>query len=341
MPHVQIPSTEIKVVLLGSSHTGKSSLVTRFSEGYYRNASRPATVGASFVTKRINTNSANSRIDNIKEDEVVKIQIWDTAGSSSFKPMACMFYKDANAVIVCYDVGCRRSYDEMRDWLEELRIKATDETVVAIAALKVDLLECGEKEEMVPQREVEALADTLGVIYVPTSAKSNQNVGLLFQTVAEDVLRRRRQAREMMILQKNQSEEMMMMMNASGGESSAVMNRGENYHHEPMMTEHRDAMDIRSGRDSPRRSKYDKQRYKINTSEEFQKNTPPRTPKRGNGKSKTKISAERKKRSGSRTPRRSNRDNTLLEAEMEVKNSNNEAYGCCQGVEGGSGCIVS
>lgn len=274
---------------------------------------------------------------------MVKIQIWDTAGSSNFKPMACLFYKDANAVIVCYDVGCRRSYDEMRDWLEELRVKATDGAVVAIAALKVDLLECGEKEGIVPQREVEALADTLGVIYVPTSAKTNQNVSLLFQTVAEDVLRRKRQAREMMILQKNHSEEM--MMNASGGESSAVMNHGEKHgrnHYDDQTTEHRDAMEVRSGRDSPRRSKYDKQRYKINTSEECQKNkTPPRTPKSGNSKSKTKIYVERKKRSGSRTPRRSNRNNTLLEAEMEVKNSNNEGYGCCQGVEGGSGCTVS
>ncbi|KAL7504641.1 hypothetical protein ACHAXN_004361, partial [Cyclotella atomus] len=128
MPHVEIPSTEIKVVLLGSSHTGKTSLVTRFSEGYYRENSRPATVGASFVTKRI-----------AHANENVKVQIWDTAGAAHFKPMACMFYKDASAVIVCYDVCCETSFEEMRGWLEELRVKASQDLVVAIAGLKADL----------------------------------------------------------------------------------------------------------------------------------------------------------------------------------------------------------
>jgi hypothetical protein len=248
-----------------------------------------------------------------------------------------MFYKDASAVIVCYDVCCETSFEEMRGWLEELRVKASQDLVVAIAGLKADLLDTNyEGGEVVPQSEVEELADTLGVIYVPTSAKSNHNVNLLFQNVADEVLLRRREARKIMI-QKNNSEE-------NVGESCA-MNGGQDH-----VLEHRDAMEVHpSGRDSPRRSKYDKQRsYRVNTTEaeSSQKTPPPRTPK--SGRSKTRITVDKKKRSGSRTPRRSNRDNTLLEDEMEIKTSNG-GYGCCQpvgcgageGVDGGSGCIVS
>ena len=316
MPHVEIPSAEFKVVLLGSSHIGKSSLVTRFSEGYYRENSRQPTVGAAFITKRITSS----------ENVTCKVQIWDTAGAASFKPMAGMFYRDAAAVIVCYDVCSRESFEEMRGWLDELRVKTGEkEVVMAIAGLKADLL--GEFGNVVPEREVELLADTLGLIYVTTSAKEDQNVTTLFQRVADQVLQNRREAR----IQKKYSEEA----------GDAVMD-GENRQYSQI--ESRDATENihPSGRDSPRRSKYDK-KYKINTESESQA-TPRRTPK---SKAKAKITVERKKRNSSRTPRRSKRDNTLLKDEKEVNSP--KGYGCCQpvgcgageSIDSGSGCIVS
>lgn len=252
-----------------------------------------------------------------------KVQIWDTAGQATFKPMASMFYRDAAAVIVCYDVCSRESYDEMRNWLDELRQKTNEDVVVAIAGLKADLMnEFG--TQIVPEREVELLADTLGVIYLPTSAKADQNVSTLFQRVADQVLHNRREAR----IQMKKSEEM--------GEP---VSNGENGHHSQLDLNDTTANHHPSGRDSPRRSKYDK-KYKINTEGESQK-APPRTPK---SKSKTKITVEKKKRSGSRTPRRSKREHdTLLEDENVVKSPKSSSYGCCAGesMDAGSGCTVS
>ncbi|KAL7531508.1 hypothetical protein ACHAXR_004082 [Thalassiosira sp. AJA248-18] len=179
-----------KVVILGDSHIGKTSLVTRFAEGYYRENSRPATVGSAFfVTKRIQPTS------NIP----TKIQIWDTAGAEHFRAMAPMFYKDAAAVIVCYDVTRRESFEGMRVWLDEVRQRKKgagndDELVVAIAGLKTDLLQEKKNETMaVPEQEVEQLAEALGVIYLPTSAKTDRNVEALFQCVADRVLQNRQQ----------------------------------------------------------------------------------------------------------------------------------------------------
>ncbi len=111
-----------QVVILGDTHIGKTSLVTRFAEGYYREHSRPATVGAFFVTKRIQTSDGTT----------CKIQIWDTAGQKSFRAMAHMFYRNASAAIVCYDVGSKPSFEVMREWLDEIRRRTSGEEEISV-----------------------------------------------------------------------------------------------------------------------------------------------------------------------------------------------------------------
>ena len=187
------------MVILGDSNIGKTSLVTRFAEGYYRENSRPATVGAFFVTKRIShSNTTSNNNTNNNNIPTTKIQIWDTAGSSSFHAMAPMFYKNAAAIIVCYDVTSRQSFDGMRLWLDEVRrkVKVGEDVVVAIAALKTDLLQQQNQNQQaqqpaVPEYEVEQLAEALNVLYLPTSAKTNLNVTNLFHCVADRVLQYR------------------------------------------------------------------------------------------------------------------------------------------------------
>ena len=131
-----------------------------------------------------------------------------------------MFYKNAAAIIVCYDATSRTSFEGMRRWLDEVRQNvnvmgqimmqmgsnnnnssttsdgsSSAGIVVAIAALKTDLLQ--EKnggritECAVPEQEVQQLAEALGVLYLPTSAKHDQNVGELFLEVADRVLENR------------------------------------------------------------------------------------------------------------------------------------------------------
>jgi small GTP-binding protein len=194
MPHVEKPQAEFKVVILGDSHIGKTSLVTRFAEGYYRENSRPATLGGYFVTKTIQSS----------ENVHTKIQIWDTAGADSFRAMAPIFYKTASAIIICYDATRRDTFDGMRLWLDEVRrkVRVGQDVVVAIAALKSDLLTFDDndgdrggggaaKKVAVPEYEVEQLAEALGFIYLPTSAKTGFNVHALFQRVADRVLQYR------------------------------------------------------------------------------------------------------------------------------------------------------
>eukprot|EP00593_Proboscia_inermis_P001158 CAMPEP_0171297422 /NCGR_PEP_ID=MMETSP0816-20121228/6162_1 /TAXON_ID=420281 /ORGANISM="Proboscia inermis, Strain CCAP1064/1" /LENGTH=367 /DNA_ID=CAMNT_0011771679 /DNA_START=15 /DNA_END=1118 /DNA_ORIENTATION=+ len=184
MPHVELPQAEFKVVMLGDSNAGKTSLVLRFAEGYYRDAAREPTVGAFFITKRIQTSNGIT----------CKIQIWDTAGQAKFRSMAPMYYRNAAAAIVCYDVTSSESYRVMTDWLKELHSNVqAGSIVIAIAATKCDVLSeqnCGESQPhpAVPHIEAESLANELGAIFVNTSSKENIGVADLYQRVGERVL---------------------------------------------------------------------------------------------------------------------------------------------------------
>lgn len=175
MPHVELPQAEFKIAMLGDTHTGKTSLVLRFAEGYYRDAPRSSTVGAFFITKRLQTSNGIT----------CKIQIWDTAGQKQYRPMAPMYYKTAAAAIVCFDAVSYESFAIMRDWLDELhRNINAGSIVIAIAATKCDLQPVAKI-----LKEAEDLAQAVGAIFVDTSAKLNYRVNDLFQKVAERVLR--------------------------------------------------------------------------------------------------------------------------------------------------------
>lgn len=186
MPHVELPQAEFKVVMLGDTNAGKTSLVLRFAEGYYRDGARSSTVGAFFITKRIQTSGGIT----------CKIQIWDTAGQKQFRAMAPMYYRNAAAAIVCYDVTSQKSYKIMKEWLDELhRNVPAGSIVIAIAGTKTDLTYTALSDTLVPTIDAEQLAASLGAIFVDTSAKTNSNVNDLFQRVAERVLQFRENAR--------------------------------------------------------------------------------------------------------------------------------------------------
>mmetsp|Transcript_34275 Transcript_34275/g.51400 ORF Transcript_34275/g.51400 Transcript_34275/m.51400 type:complete len:441 (-) Transcript_34275:977-2299(-) len=225
MPHVEIPQAEFKLVILGDANCGKTSLITRFTQGYYRqqhpntttsttsktNSSPPSSSSLilrnpNFVTKSIPVTSSNIP---------TKIQIWDVAGPTSTNTnsnnskssvkgahtAAKCYYSTSSAILLGYDVTSRSSYEEMRLWLNELRTSVHFHVVVvAIVALKTDLLHGTHHHqsngyndsEVVPEYEVEQLAQALNVMYIPTSSKLDVNVTSLFQRVAEEVLERRK-----------------------------------------------------------------------------------------------------------------------------------------------------
>ena len=158
--------------MLGDTNTGKTCLVLRFAEGYYKHAGRSSTIGAFFLTKRLTVKNLTC-----------KMMIWDTAGQEKYQRLAKTYYKSAAAAILCYDVGNPRSLLRLRGWLKELQDSLSSPIVLTIAACKSDLDPVSGLQE-----EARALADSVKAKYFVTSAKSNVNVAELFQSTAERVL---------------------------------------------------------------------------------------------------------------------------------------------------------
>ncbi len=159
--------------MLGDTFTGKTSLVLRFAEGYYRESGRNATVGAFFITKRMTVQGLTC-----------KIQIWDTAGQEQFKKLAPMYYKNAAAAIICYDITSPQSFETLKYWVDELRTNIpADGIVLALCATKCDL-----STTQAETVEAESLAAEIGALFMCTSAKENLNVHELFENVTGRVL---------------------------------------------------------------------------------------------------------------------------------------------------------
>lgn len=155
---------EVKVVLLGDSGVGKSSLVLRFVTNNFKPYSE-STIGASFMSKMITVNS-----------KPIKFQIWDTAGQEKYHSLAPMYYRGAAAAIVVYDITRASSFQTLRNWVEELRTKGPKDMAIALAGNKADLAD---------QREVDSdkarlLAEEIGALFLETSAKDDKNVQDIF-----------------------------------------------------------------------------------------------------------------------------------------------------------------
>jgi len=162
-------SYQFKLVLLGDSAVGKSSLVLRFVKKQFFEY-QESTIGAAFLTQTVTV-----------DDFQVKFEIWDTAGQERYHSLAPMYYRGAASAIVVYDLTNRRSFDRAKSWVKELQRQGNPNIVIALAANKLDL-EASRQVEIV---EAKQYAEENGCIFMETSAKTNHNVTQLFTVIAK------------------------------------------------------------------------------------------------------------------------------------------------------------
>ncbi len=99
-----------KVIILGDSDVGKTSIIDRYVRKEFNDLSMP-TIGAYFKTKEVEIPNTNS---------VVKLSLWDTAGQEKFKSLTRMYFMDADAAIIVYDVTYKESLDSAKKWIQEV-----------------------------------------------------------------------------------------------------------------------------------------------------------------------------------------------------------------------------
>ena len=155
-------SGPIKIVIVGDSGTGKTSIVQTYCKPNTDIDTLTPTVGVDFSSKCIDVNN-----------QEVKLTIWDTAGQERFRSLCASYYRGAHVVIVVYDVTDIESFSNVESWLEEAHTQAIRKgAVFVLVGNKTDL----DEERAVSRDQGEFLAQTKHMIFVETSARTHHRI---------------------------------------------------------------------------------------------------------------------------------------------------------------------
>ncbi|KAG6657434.1 ras-related protein Rab7-like isoform X2 [Carya illinoinensis] len=171
--------TLLKVILLGDSGVGKTSMMNQYVNKKF-SPHYKSTIGADFVTKEL-------QID----DKQVTLQIWDTAGQERFQSLGAAFYRGAECCVLVYDVNVLRSFETLNTWREEFLKQAhpaePDNFPFILLGNKIDL--DGGNSRVVSEWQAKEWCDSRGnIAYLETSAKEGYNVDEAFLCVARTAL---------------------------------------------------------------------------------------------------------------------------------------------------------
>ena len=160
------PST-VKVVLLGESGVGKTSIISQFTKNQF-NSRVETSVSANFISKVVDFPEINKSI---------KFDIWDTVGQEKYRSLAKIFYKDAKIIVFVFDITKRKSFEAIKDfWYNETQNNADNNPILAIVGNKIDLY----NNRDIDIDEGQVYADEIRAIFQTTSALSNSGISNLF-----------------------------------------------------------------------------------------------------------------------------------------------------------------
>lgn len=160
-----------KLLLIGDSGVGKSCLLLRFADDTYTE-SYISTIGVDFKIRTIEL-----------DGKTIKLQIWDTAGQERFRTITSSYYRGAHGIIVVYDVTDNESFNNVKQWLHEIDRYACENVNKLLVGNKSDLT----AKRVVSTEQGKEFADSLGIEFLETSAKTSTNVEQAFLTMASQI----------------------------------------------------------------------------------------------------------------------------------------------------------
>ncbi|CAG8951383.1 hypothetical protein HYFRA_00007295 [Hymenoscyphus fraxineus] len=202
-----------KLVCIGDSGTGKSSLTIRLCEGRF-SPHHDVTIGVEFGSRIVPVGPPNTqppkakpsisrdpslatisnglpeppRTEPVVEQKHMKLSLWDTAGQETYKSVTRSYFRGASGALLVFDISRRGTFEHVQDWLNDLRQIAEPDIVVVLVGNKSDLATGEENKREVTAEEASEWARKNGVLeYVETSAKSGEGVEKAFGRVSERI----------------------------------------------------------------------------------------------------------------------------------------------------------
>lgn len=163
---------KVKVVLVGAAHTGKTSIVNQYVFGSFT-LHTVSTTQPAFCQKQL-----THRLQQLS------LEIWDTAGQERYHALSPLFYRDAEAGIVVFDLTDADSFARAQKWINELKQARGDQIHIVIAGNKSDLVE----KRVVSESEAQQLAQSIKAPYFETSAKTKDNIDALFNSICDHIV---------------------------------------------------------------------------------------------------------------------------------------------------------
>jgi len=163
-------NSTFKVLVLGESGVGKTSIIRRFTEEQYQE-SYISTIGIDSRSKVVNIG-----------DENVRLQIWDTAGQERFRTLTSAYYRGAMGIILVYDVTSEYSFSSITNWLETIVQNESKNVCKLLVGNKID---CEEDYKVISTEKGKERADDTGLQFFETSAKTGDKINEVFMEMGK------------------------------------------------------------------------------------------------------------------------------------------------------------
>jgi Ras-related protein Rab-7A len=196
----------IKIVLIGDSSCGKTSVMQQYVNRRFAADFRP-TVGTDFLSKAV-----------IVDNETVNVNLWDTAGQERFRSLTTSYYKGSEVCVVVFDLTNAETFDHVEEWIDEFKrvchVESGEKFPICVVGNKSDL----EQERVIPKMEAMRYCQSKGWMYHETSAKLADGIDTMFKECANAAVARRKQ--------KNYLDEFSVNNNGGGSGGSGAPNGG-------------------------------------------------------------------------------------------------------------------
>jgi len=168
-------SNVFKILTIGDGGVGKTSILRRYVENKFLKH-HLSTIGIDYLSKTIK----------IKEKEI-KLKIWDTAGQERYRNITSHIYKDADGIILVFDVTSEDSYNQITDWMDQIKNNVSQDDISLILIGN----KCDIQERIVEKERGEQMAEKLEINYFETSALTGQGISEAFEGLAKLILKKK------------------------------------------------------------------------------------------------------------------------------------------------------